>query len=41
MTYIVIMAGGQGTRFWPLSRKNFPKQFLSIDNSGSLLQRTA
>ena len=28
--YPVIMAGGSGTRFWPLSRKNRPKQFLAL-----------
>lgn len=28
--YIVIMAGGSGTRFWPASRKSLPKQFLNI-----------
>ena len=28
----VILCGGQGTRLWPLSRKSFPKQFLSINN---------
>jgi mannose-1-phosphate guanylyltransferase len=27
----VVMAGGSGTRFWPLSRKNRPKQFLPLD----------
>jgi mannose-1-phosphate guanylyltransferase len=38
----VILAGGKGERFWPLSRKNRPKQFLSLDGSGrSLLQATA
>lgn len=37
----VIMAGGTGSRLWPLSREAFPKQFLSIDNTGfSLLQQT-
>lgn len=37
----VIMAGGTGSRLWPLSRESFPKQFLSIDDSGlSLLQQT-
>jgi len=35
--YIVIMAGGIGTRFWPLSRGSKPKQFLDILNSGSTL----
>lgn len=40
--FAVIMAGGQGTRFWPVSRKHRPKQFLSISPSGeSLLQATA
>ncbi|HEY9648918.1 MAG TPA: sugar phosphate nucleotidyltransferase, partial [Chroococcidiopsis sp.] len=38
----VILAGGKGERFWPLSRKDRPKQFLSLDGSGdSLLQATA
>ncbi len=38
----VILAGGKGERFWPLSRKHRPKQFLSLDGSGnSLLQTTA
>ncbi len=40
-TFAVIMAGGKGTRFWPLSRRAWPKQFLSLDGSGaSLLQAT-
>lgn len=38
----VILAGGKGERFWPLSRRQSPKQFLSLDGSGrSLLQNTA
>lgn len=38
----VILAGGKGERFWPVSRKERPKQFLSLDGSGnSLLQTTA
>ncbi|MEX0269799.1 mannose-1-phosphate guanylyltransferase [Leptolyngbyaceae cyanobacterium UHCC 1019] len=38
----VILAGGKGERFWPLSRRSRPKQFLSLDGSGkSLLQSTA
>jgi mannose-1-phosphate guanylyltransferase len=38
----VILAGGKGERFWPLSRKQRPKQFLCLDGSGrSLLQATA
>jgi len=37
----VILAGGRGERFWPLSRLAKPKQFLSLDGSGkSLLQNT-
>jgi len=39
---VVILAGGQGTRFWPMSRTKKPKQFLSISQSGeSLIQSTA
>jgi len=37
---IFILAGGSGTRLWPLSRKNFPKQFLRIHNEKSLLRET-
>ena len=36
----VILAGGSGTRLWPLSRKNFPKQFLRLNGEQSLLQQT-
>jgi mannose-1-phosphate guanylyltransferase len=39
--YAVIMAGGSGTRFWPLSRASWPKQFLALAGNGrSLLQQT-
>jgi len=39
--YIIIMAGGVGSRFWPLSRRNKPKQFLDILGKGeTLLQQT-
>ncbi len=38
--YIVILAGGSGTRFWPLSRKKHPKQLMSILGGKSMLQRT-
>ena len=38
--YSVILCGGSGTRLWPLSRKNFPKQFLSLYSDNSLLQET-
>lgn len=38
----VILAGGKGERFWPVSRRRHPKQFLCLDGSGfSLLQSTA
>ena len=36
----LIMAGGVGTRFWPLSRKSNPKQFLNIISEDSMLQMT-
>lgn len=40
--YVVIMAGGIGSRFWPYSRNNQPKQFLDVLNTGqTLLQMTA
>lgn len=40
-TYILIMAGGVGSRFWPKSRTKFPKQFIDITGVGkSLLQLT-
>lgn len=35
------MAGGSGTRFWPRSRRRFPKQFLPIGGKDSLIERTA
>jgi mannose-1-phosphate guanylyltransferase/mannose-6-phosphate isomerase len=35
----VIMAGGSGTRLWPLSRSGFPKQFLALDGRSSLFQQ--
>jgi mannose-1-phosphate guanylyltransferase len=38
--HVVIMAGGSGTRFWPLSRKSRPKQFLCLFDDRSLLQET-
>ena len=38
--YIVILAGGSGTRFWPLSRTARPKQLISITGDRTMLQRT-
>ncbi|CAN5297734.1 mannose-1-phosphate guanylyltransferase [soil metagenome] len=39
--YVAIMAGGIGSRFWPMSRAGYPKQFLDILNSGrTLIQAT-
>lgn len=38
--YAVIMAGGSGTRFWPLSRRDRPKQFLPIVGTDSMLRQT-
>ncbi len=37
---IVILAGGSGTRFWPLSRLRHPKQLMSVLGGKSMLQRT-
>lgn len=40
-TFVLIMAGGVGSRFWPKSRNHFPKQFIDILGTGqSLLQMT-
>jgi len=36
----VILAGGSGTRLWPLSRQQLPKQFLNLDGDESLLEAT-
>ena len=37
---VVIMAGGMGTRFWPLSTKEKPKQFIQLFDDRSLLQQS-
>jgi len=38
--YPVILCGGSGTRLWPLSRKQHPKQFIRLFNEDSMLQNT-
>lgn len=40
MIFPVIMCGGNGSRLWPLSRNAFPKQFLSLNSSQTMLQDT-
>lgn len=37
----VILSGGSGTRLWPLSRQNLPKQFLPLSGTDTLFQQTA
>ena len=39
-TYAVVLAGGSGTRLWPLSRKSQPKQFLQFSGAETLLEAT-
>jgi mannose-1-phosphate guanylyltransferase len=39
-TYALILAGGSGTRFWPLSRNHKPKQLLDLFGTGTLLEQT-
>jgi mannose-1-phosphate guanylyltransferase/mannose-6-phosphate isomerase len=40
MIYPVVLAGGRGTRLWPLSRSDRPKQFLHVEEGHSLFQQT-
>lgn len=40
MKHAVILAGGVGTRLWPLSRQNQPKQFQNLTGNTSLIQQT-
>ena len=37
----VILCGGSGTRLWPLSREQHPKQLHALNGEGTLLQQTA
>ncbi len=39
-TYAVILAGGKGERFWPLSRKDHPKQLLAIGTKKTLIEES-
>ena len=39
-TFALILAGGSGTRFWPLSRNDKPKQLLDLFGDGTLLEQT-
>src|SRR5229473_4932377 len=38
--YVLVLSGGAGTRLWPLSRRDRPKQFLNLIGDRSLLQDT-
>lgn len=40
MIFPIIMAGGSGSRLWPLSRELYPKQFLTISGNSSMLQQS-
>ena len=40
MLHAVIMAGGSGTRFWPKSRRDRPKQLLRLSGEATMLQQT-
>ncbi|MFW5800073.1 MAG: sugar phosphate nucleotidyltransferase [Spirochaetota bacterium] len=38
--YFAILAGGGGKRFWPISRKKLPKQFIKIIDEHTMLEHT-
>ena len=40
MLYAIIMAGGSGTRFWPKSRRDRPKQLLALAGDATMIQQT-
>ena len=35
----VVLCGGHGTRLWPLSRRNYPKQFIDLNDGPTLFQK--
>ena len=39
MLFAIIMAGGSGTRFWPKSRRNRPKQLLNLHGEATMLRQ--
>ena len=39
-TYVAVMAGGVGSRFWPISRPEQPKQLLNLFGDGPMLRKT-
>ena len=39
--YPILLAGGSGTRLWPLSRKSYPKQFSKLIGNKTLFQQSA
>lgn len=39
-TQIIIMAGGVGSRFWPMSTPDYPKQFIDVMGVGALINPT-
>ena len=38
--YCIILAGGSGSRLWPVSREMFPKQMFKLDEEYTLFQKT-
>ena len=40
MLHAIILAGGRGERFWPLSRVGNPKQLVDFDGTGTMLDKT-
>ncbi|MDD5594659.1 MAG: sugar phosphate nucleotidyltransferase [Candidatus Omnitrophica bacterium] len=40
MNHVIVLSGGSGTRFWPLSRKSQPKQFLNLCSDQPMIEQT-